>query len=52
MIRMDGKALALKLEAEMKLKIDVLKMKHARLPKLAVILVGENPPIFFNSRNS
>lgn len=43
MIKMDGKALALSLEAKMKLKVDALKDKQARIPKLVVILVGDNP---------
>ena len=43
MIKMDGKALALSLEAEMKLKVDALKEKQARIPKLVVVLVGDNP---------
>lgn len=40
---MDGKALALSLEAEMKLSVDALREKNARIPKLVVILVGDNP---------
>lgn len=40
---MDGKALALSLEAEMKLSVDTLREKNARIPKLVVILVGDNP---------
>lgn len=43
MIKMDGKALALTLEAELKLKVDALREKNARIPKLVVILVGDNP---------
>lgn len=43
MIKMDGKALALSLEAEMKLKVDALKVKNVRIPKLVVVLVGDNP---------
>lgn len=43
MIKMDGKALALSLEAEMKLKVDALKVRNARVPKLVVVLVGDNP---------
>ena len=43
MIKMDGKALALSLEAEMKLSVDALREKNARIPKLVVILVGDNP---------
>ena len=43
MIKMDGKALSLTLEAELKLKVDALREKNARIPKLVVILVGDNP---------
>lgn len=43
MIKMDGKALSLSLEAELKLKVDTLREKNARIPKLVVILVGDNP---------
>ena len=43
MIKMDGKALSLSLEAELKLKVDALREKNARIPKLVVILVGDNP---------
>ena len=43
MIKMDGKALALSLEAELKIKVDKLITKKLRLPKLVVILVGDNP---------
>ena len=43
MIKMDGKALSLSLEAELKLKVDALKEKNARIPKLVVVLVGDNP---------
>lgn len=43
MIKMDGKALALSLEAEMKLKVDALKVRNVRVPKLVVVLVGDNP---------
>lgn len=43
MIKMDGKALALTLEAELKLKVDALREKNERIPKLVVILVGDNP---------
>lgn len=43
MIKMDGKALSLALEAELKLKVDALRDKNARIPKLVVILVGDNP---------
>ena len=43
MIKMDGKALALTLEAELKLKVDALRKKNARIPKLVVVLVGDNP---------
>ena len=40
---MDGKALSLTLEAELKLKVDALREKNARIPKLVVVLVGDNP---------
>ena len=40
---MDGKALSLSLEAELKLKVDALREKNARIPKLVVVLVGDNP---------
>ena len=43
MIKMDGKALSLSLEAELKLKVDALREKNARIPKLVVVLVGDNP---------
>lgn len=43
MIKMDGKALSLTLEAELKLKVDALREKNARIPKLVVVLVGDNP---------
>ncbi len=43
MNKMDGKALSLKLEAELKLEVDALRAKNARIPKLVVILVGDNP---------
>lgn len=43
MIKMDGKALSLTLEAELKLKVDALREKNERIPKLVVILVGDNP---------
>lgn len=43
MIKMDGKALSLSLEAELKMKVDALRKKNARIPKLVVILVGDNP---------
>lgn len=43
MIKMDGKALALSLEAEMKLRVDALIARKARVPKLVVVLVGDNP---------
>ena len=43
MIKMDGKALSLSLETELKLKVDALREKNARIPKLVVILVGDNP---------
>ena len=43
MIKMDGKALSLSLEAELKLKVDALRKKNARIPKLVVVLVGDNP---------
>lgn len=40
---MDGKALSLSLEVELKLKVDALREKNARIPKLVVVLVGDNP---------
>lgn len=40
---MDGKALALALEAELKLKVDTLSERNKRIPKLVVILIGDNP---------
>ena len=43
MIKMDGKALSLSLEVELKLKVDALREKNARIPKLVVVLVGDNP---------
>ncbi len=43
MIKMDGKALSLSLEAELKLNVDALREKNARIPKLVVVLVGDNP---------
>lgn len=43
MIKMDGKALSLSLETELKLKVDALREKNARIPKLVVVLVGDNP---------
>ena len=43
MIKMDGKALALALEAELKLKVDTLSERNKRIPKLVVILIGDNP---------
>ena len=43
MIKMDGKALSLSLEAELKMKVDALRKKNARIPKLVVVLVGDNP---------
>ncbi len=43
MIKMDGKALSLSLEVVLKLKVDALREKNARIPKLVVVLVGDNP---------
>jgi methylenetetrahydrofolate dehydrogenase (NADP+)/methenyltetrahydrofolate cyclohydrolase len=42
-ILLDGKQCALDIEAQLKLKIDALKERGERLPKLVVILVGTNP---------
>ena len=41
--RIDGKALATKLRADVAAKTDRLKADHNILPGLAVVLVGENP---------
>ncbi len=40
---LDGKQCALNIEAQLKVKIDALRDKGERLPKLVVILVGTNP---------
>jgi methylenetetrahydrofolate dehydrogenase (NADP+)/methenyltetrahydrofolate cyclohydrolase len=40
---MDGKALAAKVRAELKSKVDEYKAKSGRVPGLAVVLVGEDP---------
>jgi methenyltetrahydrofolate cyclohydrolase (EC 3.5.4.9)/5,10-methylenetetrahydrofolate dehydrogenase (NADP+) (EC 1.5.1.5) len=38
----DGKAIATKIKEDAKRQIDILKSKNQRIPKLAVILVGDN----------
>ncbi|MFR7591304.1 MAG: bifunctional methylenetetrahydrofolate dehydrogenase/methenyltetrahydrofolate cyclohydrolase FolD [Longibaculum sp.] len=38
----DGKAISLKRKDELKLKIDALKQAQKRIPKLVVVLVGDN----------
>jgi methylenetetrahydrofolate dehydrogenase (NADP+)/methenyltetrahydrofolate cyclohydrolase len=39
----DGKAFSVKLRAEIKRKVDLLKKNHSLTPGLAVVLVGEDP---------
>lgn len=39
----DGKALAAKIRADMKVKVAQLEAEHGYRPGLAVVLVGENP---------
>ena len=39
----DGKALAAKIRADMKVKVAQLEAEHGYRPVLAVVLVGENP---------
>ena len=39
----DGKAIADRLRAEYRLRIDELRSRHGVTPALAVILVGDNP---------
>lgn len=43
MIKMDGKALSLLIESEIKTKVENLTSKGMRKPKLVVLLIGENP---------
>ena len=38
----DGKAIAAKIKEDAKKQIDILKSKEQRIPKLAVVLVGDN----------
>jgi methylenetetrahydrofolate dehydrogenase (NADP+) / methenyltetrahydrofolate cyclohydrolase len=40
---LDGKALAQKMQGELKIKIDRLQPQIGRLPGLAVLMVGDNP---------
>ncbi|MCD8027643.1 MAG: bifunctional methylenetetrahydrofolate dehydrogenase/methenyltetrahydrofolate cyclohydrolase FolD [Erysipelotrichaceae bacterium] len=42
-MRIDGKAIANKRKDDVKVKIDTLKQEGKRIPKLVVILVGEDP---------
>ena len=42
-MNIDGKKIAAKRKDELKQKIDLLKENGQRLPKLTVVLVGENP---------
>ncbi len=41
--RLDGRALAKRLEADMQVEIDELQTRYGKAPCLAVILVGEDP---------
>ena len=47
----DGKALAKKIQSELKTKIDQLKPKIGRPPGLAVLMVGDNPASAVYVRN-
>lgn len=48
---LDGKALALKIQQELKAKIAILQPKMGRPPGLAVIMVGDNPASAVYVRN-
>lgn len=50
-IILDGKAVAAKVKAEVKEKVDTLKAEGKRIPCLAVILVGEDPASAVYVRN-
>ena len=39
----DGKVISSKRKDDLKIKIEELKTKGKRIPKLTVVLVGENP---------
>ncbi len=41
--RLDGRALAKRLEADLQADIAVLKERHGKVPRLDVVLVGEDP---------
>lgn len=49
--RLDGKALAQKIQLELKTKIAQIQPKMGRLPGLAVIMVGDNPASAVYVRN-
>lgn len=42
-VLLDGKALAARVQAELKLEVDKLRTQIGRAPRLAVVLVGDNP---------
>ncbi len=48
---LDGKALAKKIQSELKIKVDQLKPKIGRPPGLAVLMVGDNPASAVYVRN-
>ncbi len=48
---LDGKALAKKIQSELKVKVDQLKPKIGRPPGLAVLMVGDNPASAVYVRN-